>query len=324
MLTVFVQCVFQTRLFFNQRLGFGECLFPSFRRYQSSPRIFPLMSDLTGKMHYWEAPKYPRFLRGQLQVTMWHNLNWLPPGKETREDTGSAARALPSRTSSNCPSDACSGRFGAHPSGEGRPDVPPYGTERRSYRVHWKLRPRRDVSRRDPSPRNANREEGMSCAAVRLRAKARSPSGGGRWASGEEAGVSGARALRWVRPGSGPGSWGRRPPAAGHPGDEPCPRRGGTTPDNWLVQGGPDSWSLPSPSYGAQRVWCSLPVSEGGLDQFSFLLDTRPNFGLLPFASFFLILCYLQPQALIRPFVMFSLFPFTRVTHVFSEVQKLS
>lgn len=36
----------------------------------------------------------------------------------------------------------------------------------------------------------------MSCAVLRLRAKARSRSGGGRWASGEKAGVSGARALR--------------------------------------------------------------------------------------------------------------------------------
>lgn len=38
----------------------------------------------------------------------------------------------------------------------------------------------------------------------------------------------------------------------------------------------------------------------------------------------FFILCCLQSQARLQPFVMFSLFPCTLVTHVFSEVQTLS
>lgn len=39
-----------------------------------------------------------------------------------------------------------------------------------------------------------------------------------------------------------------------------------------------------------------LPVLEGGLDQFSFLLDTRPDFGLLHFASVFSFCATYHPR----------------------------
>ena len=120
------------------------------------------------------------------------------------------------------------------------------------------------------------------------------PRVGGRWAFGEEAGVSEVRrAPRWVR------GWvlafdpwesdrSEAPyltPAADHPGDKLCPRRGvGQSAFGGRAQ--PQVFPAVHLALPSQfRVGSGFPVSKGGLDHSSIFLDSQTDFDLLPLAS---------------------------------------
>ena len=119
------------------------------------------------------------------------------------------------------------------------------------------------------------------------------PRVGGRWAFGEEAGDSEVRrAPGWVRDwvlAFDPWESARSEapyltPAADHPGDKLCPRRGvGQS----AFGGRAQPRVFPAVHLGLPsefRVGSGFPGSEGGLDHSSIILDSQTDFDLLPLA----------------------------------------